>query len=320
MRILITGGSGFIGANLARALLFQGHQVLCLDNNYTGSLGNLEPLMAQDNFAFIEHDICTSLVDNEQLLAYGVFDQIYNLACPASPPAYQGEHALETTKTCTIGMFNVLDYARTQGARLLQASTSEVYGDPLVHPQVESYRGNVNPHGIRACYDEGKRCAESICFDYHRIFGVEIKVVRIFNTYGTFMDPQDGRVVSNFICQALHGEDITIYGQGLQTRSFCYVDDLLRGLIAMMNAQADFLGPVNLGNPNEFTIKELADLVLAKVSSKSHLRYQDLPQDDPKCRRPDITMARRELNWEPIIMLSDGLDRTIAYFKKRLAL
>lgn len=320
MRILITGGSGFIGANLARALLFQGHQVLCLDNNYTGSLGNLEPLMAQDNFAFIEHDICTSLVDNEQLLAYGVFDQIYNLACPASPPAYQGEHALETTKTCTIGMFNVLDYARTQGARLLQASTSEVYGDPLVHPQVESYRGNVNPHGIRACYDEGKRCAESICFDYHRIFGVEIKVVRIFNTYGTFMDPQDGRVVSNFICQALHGEDITIYGQGLQTRSFCYVDDLLRGLIAMMNSQADFLGPVNLGNPNEFTIKELADLVLAKVSSKSHLRYQDLPQDDPKCRRPDITMARRELNWEPIIMLSDGLDRTIAYFKKRLAL
>lgn len=320
MRILITGGSGFIGANLARALLFQGHQVLCLDNNYTGSLGNLEPLMAQDNFAFIEHDICTSLVDNEQLLAYGVFDQIYNLACPASPPAYQGEHALETTKTCTIGMFNVLDYARTQGARLLQASTSEVYGDPLVHPQVESYRGNVNPHGIRACYDEGKRCAESICFDYHRIFGVEIKVVRIFNTYGTFMDPQDGRVVSNFICQALHGEDITIYGQGLQTRSFCYVDDLVRGLIAMMNAQADFLGPVNLGNPNEFTIKELADLVLAKVSSKSHLRYQDLPQDDPKCRRPDITMARRELNWEPIIMLSDGLDRTIAYFKKRLAL
>lgn len=320
MRILITGGSGFIGANLARALLFQGHQVLCLDNNYTGSLGNLEPLMAQDNFAFIEHDICTSLVDNEQLLAYGVFDQIYNLACPASPPAYQGEHALETTKTCTIGMFNVLDYARTQGARLLQASTSEVYGDPLVHPQVESYRGNVNPHGIRACYDEGKRCAESICFDYHRIFGVEIKVVRIFNTYGTFMDPQDGRVVSNFICQALHGEDITIYGQGLQTRSFCYVDDLVRGLIAMMNSQADFLGPVNLGNPNEFTIKELADLVLAKVSSKSHLRYQDLPQDDPKCRRPDITMARRELNWEPIIMLSDGLDRTIAYFKKRLAL
>lgn len=320
MRILITGGSGFIGANLARALLFQGHQVLCLDNNYTGSLGNLEPLMAQDNFAFIEHDICTSLVDNEQLLAYGVFDQIYNLACPASPPAYQGEHALATTKTCTIGMFNVLDYARTQGARLLQASTSEVYGDPLVHPQVESYRGNVNPHGIRACYDEGKRCAESICFDYHRIFGVEIKVVRIFNTYGTFMDPQDGRVVSNFICQALHGEDITIYGQGLQTRSFCYVDDLVRGLIAMMNAQADFLGPVNLGNPNEFTIKELADLVLAKVSSKSHLRYQDLPQDDPKCRRPDITMARRELNWEPIIMLSDGLDRTIAYFKKRLAL
>lgn len=320
MRILITGGSGFIGANLARALLSQGHQVLCLDNNYTGSLGNLEPLMAQDNFAFIEHDICTSLVDNEQLLAYGVFDQIYNLACPASPPAYQGEHALETTKTCTIGMFNVLDYARTQGARLLQASTSEVYGDPLVHPQVEIYRGNVNPHGIRACYDEGKRCAESICFDYHRLFGVEIKVVRIFNTYGTFMDPQDGRVVSNFICQALHGEDITIYGQGLQTRSFCYVDDLVRGLIAMMNSQADFLGPVNLGNPNEFTIKELAELVLAKVSSKSQLRYQDLPQDDPKCRRPDITMARRELNWEPIIMLSDGLDRTIAYFKKRLAL
>lgn len=320
MKILITGGSGFIGSNLARALLAQGHEVVCLDNNYTGSLSNLEPLLSQEHFAFIEHDICNSLFENPSLCAVGHFDQIYNLACPASPPAYQGVHALETTKTCTIGVFNVLDFAKKCGARVLQASTSEVYGDPLVRPQVESYRGNVNPHGIRACYDEGKRCAESICFDYHRIFGLSIKVIRIFNTYGTFMDPNDGRVVSNFICQALRGEDITIYGQGEQTRSFCYVDDLVRGMIAMMNSPVEFLGPVNLGNPNEFTIKELALKVLEKIETPSKLIYRDLPQDDPQFRRPDITLARTKLNWEPTIMLDEGLDHAIEYFKERLSL
>ena len=320
MKILITGGSGFIGSNLARVLLDQGDQVVCLDNNYTGLLSNIEPLLELENFNFVEHDICDSLLDNALLQDFGNFDQIYNLACPASPPAYQGEHALDTTKTCTIGVFNVLDFAKKCGARVLQASTSEVYGDPLVRPQVESYRGNVNPHGIRACYDEGKRCAESIFFDYHRIFGLSIKVIRIFNTYGTFMDPKDGRVVSNFICQALRGEDITIYGNGQQTRSFCYVDDLVRGMIAMMNSHDDFLGPVNLGNPNEFTIKELALKVLEKINNGSQLIYHDLPQDDPQFRRPDITLARTKLNWEPTIMLDEGLDKSIAYFKRRLGL
>ena len=320
MKILITGGSGFIGSNLSRVLLEQRHEVTCLDNNYTGSMININSLLNNPNFTFVEHDICCPLLTNEHLQKLGIFDQIYNLACPASPPAYQGIHALETTKTCTIGMFNVMDFAKSMNARVLQASTSEVYGDPLVRPQVESYRGNVNPHGIRACYDEGKRCAESICFDYHRIFGCEIKVIRIFNTYGTFMDPNDGRVVSNFICQALRGEDITIYGSGEQTRSFCYVDDLVKGMIAMMNSSSDFLGPVNLGNPNEFTVKELAYKVLEKLKTNSKLIYHELPQDDPKVRRPDISLARTKLNWEPSIMLDEGLDKAIAYFKERLGL
>ncbi len=317
MNILVTGGTGFIGSNLCRALLEQGNKVYCLDNNYTGSLDNVLELLDNPSFCFIEYDICEPLVDIKELRDVNL-DRIFNLACPASPPAYQGKHSLDTTKTCVYGAFNVLDLAIKHDAVILQASTSEVYGDPLVHPQPETYRGNVNPNGIRACYDEGKRCAESIFFDYSRHMGAKIKVVRIFNTYGTFMDPDDGRVVSNFICQALEGADITIYGDGSQTRSFCYVDDLVRGLILMSNSDLEFTGPVNLGNPGEFTIRELAEKVLAKIDTSSKLVCKDLPLDDPKVRRPDITLAKSKLSWEPTIKLDEGLDKSIAYFKSKL--
>ncbi|MBQ8255430.1 MAG: SDR family oxidoreductase [Alphaproteobacteria bacterium] len=310
--ILVTGGTGFLGSNLCARLIADGNRVICLDNNYTGRLSNVEKLLDNPNFTFIKHDICDPIDITEKL------DYIYNLACPASPPAYQGKHSIDTTKTCVFGAINVLELAKKHNARVLQFSTSEVYGEPLVHPQVETYRGNVNPIGIRACYDEGKRCAESLFFDYHRHCGVDIKVIRIFNTYGPNMDPNDGRVVSNFICQALSGQDITIYGDGHQTRSFCYVDDLIEGIVRMMNSETGFTGPVNLGNPGEFTIKELAEMVVAKIGG--HVVYKDLPSDDPTQRKPDITLAKTKLGWEPKVVLSDGLDKTIEYFKTQIDL
>ena len=257
--ILVTGGTGFLGSNLCIRLINEGNRVICVDNNYTGRLQNVAEIMNHTNFRFIEHDICEPLNVNDEKI-----DQIYNMACPASPPAYQGSYSIKTTKTCVFGAINMLELAKKHKARILQTSTSEVYGEPLVHPQVETYRGNVNPIGIRACYDEGKRCAESLFFDYHRHEGIDIKVIRIFNTYGPKMDPNDGRVVSNFICQALSGQDITIYGDGSQTRSFCYVDDLIEAMIRMMNSEAGFTGPVNTGNPEEFTIKELAERLWPK--------------------------------------------------------
>lgn len=311
--ILVTGGTGFLGSNLCIRLIQEGNRVICVDNNYTGRLQNVAEIMHHPNFRFIEHDICEPLNVNDEKI-----DQIYNMACPASPPAYQGSYSIKTTKTCVFGAINMLELAKAHGARILQTSTSEVYGEPLVHPQVESYRGNVNPNGIRACYDEGKRCAESLFFDYYRHEGVDIKVIRIFNTYGPKMDPKDGRVVSNFICQALKGEDITIYGDGSQTRSFCYVDDLIEAMIRMMNSEAGFTGPVNTGNPGEFTIKELAEKVVAKIGGNSKVVYKDLPKDDPTQRRPDITLAKNQLGWEPTIKLDDGLDKTIEYFKNEL--
>lgn len=310
--ILVTGGSGFLGANLCTRLINDGNRVLCLDNNYTGRMANIEHLLENKNFVFIEHDICDPYHTEEKI------DQIYNLACPASPPAYQGVHAVQTTKTCVFGAINMLELAKEHNAVILQASTSEVYGDPLEHPQKETYKGNVNPIGIRACYDEGKRCAESLFFDYHRLYGVSIKVIRIFNTYGTFMDPNDGRVVSNFICQALSGKDITIYGDGSQTRSFCYVDDLIELIIRVMNSPKNFTGPINTGNPGEFTIKELAELVVKKIGG--NIIYKDLPKDDPTQRRPDITLAKKEFGWEPKITLNEGLDKTIEYFKTQIHL
>ena len=258
---------------------------------------------------FMEHDIIQPLVVSEKI------DQIYNLACPASPRHYQGKAAVFTTKTCVFGALNMLELAHKHGARIFQSSTSEVYGEPAVHPQPESYRGNVNPVGIRSCYDEGKRCAESLFFDYYREYGVDIKVVRIFNTYGPFMNPEDGRVVSNIICQALAGQDITLYGDGSQTRSFCYVDDLIEGFIRMMDSPQGFTGPVNLGNPGEFTINELAQLVIEKIGGQHRIVYQPLPKDDPTHRRPDISLAKEKLNWEPKVPLAKGLDKTIAYFK-----
>ena len=278
--ILVTGGTGFLGSNLCRRLIDDGHRVICVDNNYTGRLSNVSRLLNNPNFKFVNHDICQPLAVDEHL------DQIYNLACPASPPAYQGKHSIETTKTCVFGAINMLELAKAHRATILQTSTSEVYGEPLVHPQVESYRGNVNPNGIRSCYDEGKRCAESLFFDYWRHEGVDIKVIRIFNTYGPNMDPNDGRVVSNFICQALRGEDITVYGDGHQTRSFCYVDDLIEAMVRMMNSPKDFQGPVNTGNPGEFTIKELAEMVVSKVGGRSKVVYKELPSDDPTQRWP----------------------------------
>ena len=310
--ILVTGGTGFLGSNLCARLIANGDQVICLDNNYTGRLSNVEQFLDNPNFTFIKHDICDPIDITEKI------DYIYNLACPASPPAYQGKHSICTTKTCVFGAINVLELAKKHNARVLQFSTSEVYGEPLVHPQVETYRGHVNPIAIRSCYDEGKRLAESLFFDYHRHCGVDIKVIRIFNTYGPNMDPNDGRVISNFICQALSGQDITIYGDGHQTRSFCYVDDLIEGIVRMMNSETGFTGPVNLGNPEEFTIKELAEMVIAKIGG--HVVYKDLPSDDPTQRKPDITLAKTKLGWEPKVVLSDGLDKTIEYLKTQIDL
>lgn len=310
--ILVTGGTGFLGSNLCRRLVKDGDNVICVDNNYTGSLDNIADLMGVSNFRFIEHDIIEPLDLDDKI------DQIYNLACPASPRHYQGKAAIFTTKTCVLGALNMLELAKKNKARILQSSTSEVYGEPLVHPQSESYRGNVNPIGIRACYDEGKRCAESLFFDYHREEGVDIRVIRIFNTYGPYMNPEDGRVVSNFICQALQGENITMYGDGNQTRSFCYVDDLIEGMVRMMNSRAGLTGPINLGNPHEFTMNELAQKVLNLVQTNSQIVFEPLPKDDPTQRRPDISLAQKELGWEPKVQLQEGLEKTILYFKDKI--
>ena len=305
-RVLVTGGSGFLGSHLCDALLARGYDVLCVDNLFTGTKDNVAHLAGHPQFEFMRHDVTWPL--------YVEVDEIYNLACPASPIHYQHD-PVQTTKTSVHGAINMLGLAKRLNARILQASTSEVYGDPAVHPQTEDYWGNVNPIGTRSCYDEGKRCAETLFFDYHRQHQLEIKVARIFNTYGPRMHPADGRVVSNFIMQALRGEPITIFGDGSQTRSFCYVDDLIAGLIGLMESPADFTGPVNLGNPNEFTIRELAVKVLEKVNSGSELIESDLPSDDPKQRKPDIGLAAAKLGWNPNIELDQGLDRTIAYFR-----
>lgn len=310
--ILVTGGAGFIGSNLCKRLIAEGQKVIALDNFYTGRKSNLRDIINHPNFSVIDHDITLPINLNQDI------SQIYNAACPASPPAYQGIHSIETTKTCVLGAINVLELAKEKHATVLQFSTSEVYGDPLIHPQTEEYRGNVNPNGIRSCYDEGKRVAESLFFDYHRLYNIPIKVIRIFNTYGPLMDPKDGRVVSNFICQALRGEDLTLYGEGNQTRSFCYVDDLLDGIVSMMNSRSDFTGPVNLGNPTEFTIKQLATMVLELTTSKSEIVYKPLPSDDPKLRRPDISKANKELGYKPHISLREGLIKTIPYFAEEL--
>ena len=309
-RILVTGGAGFLGSHLCRLLLQDNNDVLCVDNYFTGSKQNISDLTAHPNFEVIRHDVTFPL--------YLEVDQIYNLACPASPIHYQYD-PVQTTKTSVHGAINMLGLAKRVNARILQASTSEVYGDPEVHPQTEDYLGRVNPIGVRACYDEGKRCAETLFFDYHRQHNVDIKVMRIFNTYGPNMNPDDGRVVSNFIVQALKGDDITIYGDGMQTRSFCYVDDLLSGMMGMMNSRDGFTGPVNIGNPKEFTMLELAEEVLKQVGGRSKLVHLALPQDDPKQRKPDISLAQSELGWQPSIGLADGLVDTIAYFKKVLA-
>ncbi|AWM28914.1 UDP-glucuronic acid decarboxylase family protein [Sinorhizobium fredii] len=309
-RILVTGGAGFLGSHLCGLLLEAGHQVICADNFSTGLRQNVEPLKRFDNFRLIAHDIVESID-----LA---IDEIYNLACPASPPHYQAD-PIHTTKTCVLGSLNMLELAARHGARILQASTSEIYGDPQVHPQVESYWGNVNPFGPRSCYDEGKRCAETLFFDFNRTRQVEIKVVRIFNTYGPRMRPDDGRVVSNFIVQALKGEDITIYGDGSQTRSFCFVDDLIDGFVRVMASPASLTGPINLGNPGEFTIGELAEQVVGLTGSRSRIVYRPLPVDDPRQRRPDISLAERELGWRPRIDLAAGLAQTIGHFDTLLA-
>ena len=317
--ILVTGGAGFIGSHLCEYLLNlpagkagQGHKVICLDNFFTGSKSNIKHLLKNKNFKVIEHDII------EPFYVKSKIDQIYNLACPASPIHYQF-NAIRTIKANTIGMINVLGFAKKHQARILQASTSEVYGDPLEHPQKESYRGNVSTIGPRACYDEGKRVAETLMFDYRRAWGIEIKVARIFNTYGPRMAKDDGRVVSNFIVQALKNKPITIYGKGNQTRSFCYVSELVEGLVKLMNSHADFTGPVNLGNPGEFTIKELAEKIIKLTGGKNKLVYRPLPVDDPKQRKPDITLAKRKLKWQPRLRLENGLRETVKYFKKRLS-
>jgi UDP-glucuronate decarboxylase len=308
-RILVTGGAGFLGSHLIDRLLDGGDEVLCVDNLFTGDKSNLDHLAGHPRFEFMRHDICFPL--------YVEVDQIYNLACPASPIHYQFD-PVQTTKVSVIGAINMLGLAKRTKARIMQASTSEIYGDPTVHPQPESYWGNVNTIGPRACYDEGKRCAETLFFDYYRQHKLDIKVVRIFNTYGPRMHPNDGRVVSNFIIQALQGEPITIYGDGQQSRSFCYVDDLVEGFIRMMDTGDDFPGPVNLGNPNEFTIKELAEQVLDLTGSKSKLINKPLPQDDPRQRQPDISLAREKLDWEPKTQLREGLTKTIEYFDQLL--
>jgi len=305
MRYLVTGGAGFLGSHLCERLLSDGHEVLCVDNYYTGSRQNIRHLMDNHDFEVLRHDVTFPL--------FVEVDRIFNLACPASPIHYQND-PVQTTKTSVHGAINMLGLAKRLKARIFQASTSEVYGDPQVHPQTEDYWGNVNPIGIRACYDEGKRCAETLFFDYWRQHKLPIKVGRIFNTYGPRMHPNDGRVVSNFIVQALKGKDITIYGDGSQTRSFCYVDDLVEAFVRFMNTDDEITGPINLGNPNEFTIKELAEAVLDQVNSGSKLIFKDLPSDDPKCRKPDISVARDKLGWEPQIQLKEGLGKTIAYF------
>ncbi|CAM2836256.1 UDP-glucose 4-epimerase [Janthinobacterium sp. KBS0711] len=303
---LITGGAGFLGSHLCDRMIADGHDVLCVDNFYTGSKDNIRHLLGHKRFELLRHDVWLPL--------YVEVDRIYNLACPASPVHYQNDPT-STTKTSVLGAINMLGLAKRKRARILQASTSEVYGDPQVHPQREDYWGHVNPIGPRACYDEGKRCAETLFFDYHRQSAVDIRVVRIFNTYGPRMHPNDGRVVSNFIVQALRGDPITLYGDGQQTRSFCYVDDLIEGMVRMMN-QTQEIGPMNLGNPAEFTIRELAELVLRLTESKSELVFRPLPADDPVRRQPDIAKARAALEWEPTVSLHDGLKETIAYFKK----
>jgi UDP-glucuronate decarboxylase len=304
-RTLVTGGAGFLGSHLCDRLIKEKHDVICLDNFFTGQKRNIAHLSGNPYFELVRHDVTFPY--------YAEIDHIYNLACPASPSHYQYD-PVQTTKTSVHGAINMLGLAKRTGARILQASTSEVYGDPAIHPQVESYWGNVNPIGFRSCYDEGKRCAETLFFDYYRQNHVEIKVVRIFNTYGPRMHPNDGRVVSNFITQALRNDDITIYGDGSQTRSFCYVDDLIDAIIQMMETPVDFTGPVNIGNPDEFSMLELAEKIISLTKSKSKIIYKPLPQDDPKQRKPDITLARSALAWEPKIPLEDGLKETIAYF------
>ena len=305
-RILVTGGAGFIGNHLCRRLLNEGNYVICLDNFFTGLKQHIEDMLDTPNFELVEHDIVNP-IDIE-------CEKIYNMACPASPPHYQYD-PVKTMKTSVLGILNMLELAKKQGATILHASTSEVYGNPLVHPQQESYWGNVNPIGIRSCYDEGKRAAETLLMDYHRQYGVDIRIIRIFNTYGPNMDPKDGRVVSNCIMQAIKGEDITIYGDGSQTRSFCYVDDLVDGAIRMMNNDKSFIGPVNLGNPSERTVLNLAQMVLEMTGSKSKLSFMPLPSDDPIKRKPDITKAQQMLGWEPVVDIKDGLSKTIDYFK-----
>lgn len=305
-RILVTGGAGFVGSHLCDRLIREGNHVICLDNLFTGRMENISHLLTNPEFEFVRHDIIAPF-DTE-------VEQIYNLACPASPPFYQ-EDMINTTKTCFFGALNMLELAKKNNARILQASTSEVYGDPEMHPQPETYRGCVNPVGIRSCYDEGKRVAETLFFSYHLQHGTDTRIIRIFNTYGPRMNPDDGRVVSNFIVEALKGEDITIYGDGSQTRSFCYVDDLVEGMYKMMENDS-FTGPVNLGNPGEFTMLELAEKILKMTASKSKLIYCPLPDDDPTKRRPDISLAKEKLGWEPRIKLDEGLEKTIAYFKE----
>lgn len=308
-RILVTGGAGFLGSHLCDRLIKWGNDVICVDNLYTGNKDNIRHLLDNPYFEFIRHDVINPI--------YVECDQIYNLACPASPVHYQKD-PIYTTKTSIYGAMNLLGLAKRTGARILLSSTSEVYGDPECNPQIESYRGSVNTTGPRSCYDEGKRVAETLFFDYHRKHKVDIKVMRIFNTYGPKMDIGDGRVVSNFIVQALKGEDITIYGKGTQTRSFCYVDDLIEGMIRLMNSEDGFTGPVNIGNPDEFTIKQLAEMIIGLTNSLSKLVYEDLPADDPTQRRPDISLAKKVLEWEPQIEINDGLKRTIDYFKNKL--
>ena len=309
-KTLITGGAGFLGSHLCEKLFNLGHEVICVDNFYTGAKQNIAHLLDNPYFEVIRHDVTFPL--------YIEVDEIYNLACPASPIYYQFD-PVQTTKTSVHGAINMLGLAKRTKAKILQASTSEVYGDPEVHPQPESYWGRVNPVGIRSCYDEGKRCAETLFFDYHRQHNLDIKVVRIFNTYGPNMHPNDGRVVSNFTVQALKNEDITVYGEGSQTRSFCYVDDLVGGFVRMMNSKQGFTGPVNMGNPDEFTILELAQKVIDIIGSRSKIIHKPLPSDDPRQRKPDITLAKQELGWEPKIKLKDGLVKTIGYFEKLLS-
>lgn len=308
-RILITGGAGFIGSHLCERLLNEGNEVICLDNFFTGSKDNIRHLLDNNRFELVRHDVTKEY--------YAEVDQIYNMACPASPPHYQ-YNPIKTIKTSVLGVTNMLGLAKRCRATILQASTSEVYGNPLVHPQTEDYWGNVNPIGIRSCYDEGKRCAETLMMDYHRQNNVDTRIIRIFNTYGPNMDPNDGRVVSNFIVQALQNKDITMYGDGTQTRSFCYVSDLVDGIVKMMNNEQKFIGPVNLGNPSERTVYDLAELIIKLTNSNSKIKFAPLPQDDPLQRKPDISLAKKELCWEPKVDIEEGLLKTIEYFAKKI--